>query len=108
MFFARYLNCIMLHLTNVCLNAQYSDSGREEGIGGIIEAFSCYVPLIVAGLGTVRKAEDLFVITDEVMRVLGRYGNVCVGIIERDSGTAPLNMGFIDKRGKKTELSGFI
>lgn len=54
-FSARYLNCIKLHTEEETLQA------------ALMEIFTCYSTLIVAGLKTVRAAEDTFEITDETV-----------------------------------------
>jgi len=62
-YFARYLNCIMMHQRGVKIRADNLNADAVHGTE--LEIVLCYAPLIAAGLKTVKKQEHSFVITDE-------------------------------------------
>jgi len=61
-FFARYLNCIELHMHGRSHEASYGNL--------LLEIWRCYSHLIRAGLDTIENVEDSFVITDEIMTLI--------------------------------------
>jgi len=64
--FARYLNCVNLHLMGSLDNAdrhlRYDDL--------LLEIWYCYSHLVRAGIYTIGKIEDAFVITDEIATLI--------------------------------------
>lgn len=71
--FARFLNCIMLHLEGSGVPTVL----HESTIGVLVEIWGCYFPLVLCGLATFRKGidgkgfdEDSFVITDGLITAI--------------------------------------
>lgn len=64
MFLGRYLNCFKLHINGV----RFSDENKQKGTrGALIEMWTGYMSVFLAGMETVRKPEHSFVIEDEVL-----------------------------------------